>query len=152
MAHLLLPATPGNFLSGTLALQGKLTRYYQNGSIFYARGQRDFWGYCLPGCDDQEGVTLFQQSVICLLSQAAGSRNKYNLALSPGLWRSGLYDLRTWEAGLCHTYSPASTSKADRMDRMAVLLGNFSQIRDFYYFHGFDIYIHEKVKNTIRLG
>ena len=83
------------------------------------------------------------------MPQAAGSRNKYNLALSPGLWRSGLYDLRTWEAGLCHTYSPASTSRADRRDRMAVLLGNSSQIRDFYYFQGFDIYIHEKVKNTL---
>ena len=84
----------------------------------------------------------------CLFPQAAGSRSKYNLALSPGLWRSRLYDLRTWEAGLCHTYSPAHTSRADRIDRMAVLLGNFGQIKDFYYFQGFDIYIHEKVKGT----
>ena len=79
----------------------------------------------------------------------AGPGSHYNLANTtafPELWQSDLYDLRTWENGLCHTYSPSDTSSPAFTDRLYFLLldknDEFIKTRDNYFFNGFDIFIH----------
>jgi hypothetical protein len=59
-----------------------------------------------------------------------------------------VYDLRTWGAGLCHTYSPPRTSRTDLASRLTALLG--SSAKRGYYVQGFDIYIHEEVSGLYR--
>jgi len=115
----------GCHLYGTLT-PACYTRYLDNGSIYYLDGDLDFWGYCRPGCGEQE----------------AAAPERWSLAGQEELWETSIYDLRTWEAGVCHTYNPPSKSHTDLASRLSVLLGdkNFGG----YYLQGFDICLHQK--------
>jgi len=115
----------GCHLYGTLT-PACYTRYLDNGSIYYLEGDLDFWGYCQPGCGEQE----------------AQAPERWSLAEQDSLWETSLYDLRTWEAGVCHTYNPPAPSHTDLGSRLSALLGD--KVFGGYYLQGFDVYLHQK--------
>ena len=102
----------------------------QNSSIYYQNQDQDFWGYCDSQCK----------------REVPEPGSKYNLA-GPGfdhLWNSDFYDLRSYEAGLCHTYNPPDRSEYGITNRLYFLLGQLQDKANNYMLFNFEVFLHEK--------
>ena len=68
------------------------------------------FGYCSPSCKGE-----------------LPSRDRPEYLAGPGfnnLWKSRMFDIRTWEAGLCHTYTPNDTFQPGSLGQLYAFLGD----------------------------
>ena len=70
-----------------------------------------YWGYCSPNCSG----TQFHP---------AAPENQAGTGAEVQEWEEDVYDLRTWESGHCHTYSPAQSRPTGSDFRLSLFLGN----------------------------
>ena len=106
------------------------TRTVENNTIYYKNQDQDSWGYC---------------SGICK-GESPDPESKYNLAGRgfDQVWKSDFYDLRSYEAGLCHTYNPPQKSEFGVTNRLYFLLGQIQDMEHNYMLFNFLIFFHEK--------
>ena len=83
------------------------------------------YGYCSPSCKGE-----------------VPSRSRPEYLAGPGfnnLWESRMFDVRTWESGLCHTYTPNDTFQPGSLGHLYAFLGEKDANNDL---HHFEIYLH----------
>ena len=83
------------------------------------------YGYCSPSCKGE-----------------LPSRDRPEYLAGPGfynLWETRMFDLRTWESGLCHTYTPNDTFQPGSLGHLYAFLGDKDDDNNL---HHFEIYLH----------
>ena len=103
------------------------TRMTDNGTKYFSKRGEQKWGYCPKDCHGEK----------------ANWSSPFNLASRDNMWEGGLFDLRSWDVGICHTYNPPEPSDADLTSRLALLLGSVTSPGS-YWLDSFQVYLHEK--------
>ena len=103
------------------------TRMLHNGSRYVSERGEWKWGYCPKGCHGEK----------------ANWSSPYNLAGREEMWEGGLFDLRSWDVGICHTYHPPQLSDLAPTSRLVLLLGSVADTAS-NWLDSFQVYLHEK--------
>ena len=103
------------------------TRMTESGKKYWSKRGELKWGYCPKGCHGER----------------ANWSSPYNLAGREELWEGGLFDLRSWDVGICHTYHPPQPSDTELTSRLVLLLGSVADPAS-HWLDSFQVFLHEK--------
>ena len=103
------------------------TRMTNNGTKYYSKRGELKWGYCPKDCH----------------GETANWSSPYNLASRDEIWEGDLFDLRSWDVGICHTYNPPEPSDTGLTSRLVLLLGSVDDPAADWL-DSFQVYLHEK--------
>ena len=103
------------------------TRMMTNGTKYYSKRGELKWGYCPKDCH----------------GEIANWSSPYNLASRDEIWEGDLFDLRSWDVGICHTYNPPEPSDTGLTSRLVLLLGSVDDPAADWL-DSFQVYLHEK--------
>ena len=103
------------------------TRMQDNGDKYWSESGEEKWGFCPKGCN----------------GEIANQSSPFNLASKEELWEGDLFDLRSWDVGICHTYNPPEPSDTDLTSRLVLLLGSVDDPGSTWL-DSFQVYLHEK--------
>ena len=70
--------------------------------------------------------------------------SQYNLAAQSQFWSTEIFDLNTYDSGLCHTYNPPRETPPGGAGSFYAWLGHKNKVLKKGLILGFDIFLHEK--------